>query len=57
MLKRDTVFEMQKFLKGSWSGADEPAASRDAHGLSLACGALMLSVRQRTRRSTEALWP
>jgi transposase len=52
MLKRDTVFDMPKFLNGSWSGAGEPNASLDAHGLSLASGALMISLRQRTRRST-----
>jgi hypothetical protein len=56
-LKRDTAFDMQKFLTGSWSGAGEPTAERDDHGLSLACGALMISLRQGTRRSTEALWP
>jgi len=26
MLKRDTVFDMQTFLNGSGSGADEPHA-------------------------------
>jgi transposase len=52
LLKRDTVFEMHKFLNGSWSGAGEPHASLDAHGLSLTSGALMISRRQRTRRST-----
>jgi hypothetical protein len=51
-LKRDTAFDMQKFLTGSWSGAGEPTASLDDHGLSLACGALMLSRRPGTRRST-----
>jgi len=57
MRKRDTVFDRQKCLNGSWSGAGEPNASLDAHGLSLASGALMISLRQRTRRSPEALWP
>jgi transposase len=52
MLKRDTVFDLHKFLNGSWSGAGEPHASLDAHGLSLTSGALMISLRQRTRRST-----
>jgi transposase len=57
LLKRDTVFDMQKFLSGEGSGAGEPTAYRDAHGLSLACGALLSSRRQGTRRSPEALWP
>jgi transposase len=35
LLKRDTVFAMQKFLHGSWSGAGEPHASLDTHGHSL----------------------
>jgi transposase len=52
MLKRDTVCDMQKFLNGSWSGAGEPTASLDDHGLSLACGALIIALRQGTRRST-----
>ena len=52
MRKRDTGFARQKFLTGASSGADEPTASLDAHGLSLTWGALMLSRRQRTRRST-----
>jgi hypothetical protein len=51
-LKRDPAFDLQKCLTGSWSGAGEPTASLDAHGLSLACGALMISRRQGTRRST-----
>lgn len=51
-LKRDTVFDRQKCLTGSWSGAGEPTASLDDHGLSLAGGALMISRRQGTRRST-----
>jgi transposase len=51
-LKRDTVFDLHKFLNGSWSGAGEPHASLDAHGLSLTSGALMISRRQQTRRST-----
>jgi hypothetical protein len=51
-LKRDTAFDLQTCLTGSWSGAGEPPASLDDHGLSLACGALMLSRRQGTRRST-----
>jgi transposase len=55
--KRDPVFARHKFLNGSWSGAGEPHASLDAHGLSLTSGALLISLRQRTRRSTEALWP
>jgi hypothetical protein len=57
MRKRDTAFEMQKCLTGSWSGAGEPTASLDDHGLSLACGALMIARRQGTRRSPSALWP
>jgi hypothetical protein len=51
-LKRDTAFDLQQCRTGSWSGAGEPTAALDAHGLSLACGALMLSRRQGTRRST-----
>jgi transposase len=57
LLHRDTVFEMHKCLNGSWSGAGEPHASLDAQGLSLTSGALRIALRQRTRRSTEALWP
>jgi len=30
-----TVFDMQQFLNGSGSGAEEPIASLDKHGLSL----------------------
>jgi transposase len=55
--KRHPVFEMQKFLNGSWRGAGEPTASLDAHGLRLACGALIISRRQGPRRSTATLWP
>jgi transposase len=54
MRKRDPAFDMQKFLHGSGSGAAEPHASRDDHGLSLAYGALMLARRQGTPRSTSA---
>jgi transposase len=54
-LTRDTVFDRQKFLNGSSSGAGEPTASRDDHGLSLACSALIISRRPGTRRSTSAL--
>ena len=50
-LNRDTAFDLQTCLTGSWSGAGEPTASLDDHGLSLACGALMLARRQGTRRS------
>ena len=57
MRKRDTVFARRKCLNGSGSGAGEPNASLDAPGLSLASGALMIALRPRTRRSTEALWP
>ena len=35
MLQRHTAFDMGKFLNGSGSGADEPNASLDHHGLSL----------------------
>jgi transposase len=35
ILKRQTAFDMRRFLSGSWSGADEPHASLDDHGLSL----------------------
>jgi hypothetical protein len=35
MLQRQTAFDMGKFLNGSGSGADEPNASLDNHGLSL----------------------
>jgi hypothetical protein len=55
--RRATVCERPKVLNASESGAGEPHASLDAHGLSLASGALMIALRQRTRRSTEALWP
>jgi transposase len=51
-LNRDTACDLPKCLNGSWSGAGEPTASRDDHGLRLACGALMISRRQGTRRST-----
>jgi len=57
LLQRDTVFDRHKCLNGEESGAREPNAALDAHGLSLASGALMISRRQRTPRSTEALWP
>jgi transposase len=33
ILKRQTAFDMRRFLSGSWSGADEPNASLDDHGL------------------------
>jgi transposase len=36
MLKRDTAFDVDKFLRESWSGAGEPAASLAAEGISLA---------------------
>jgi transposase len=36
MCKRDTAFDLDKFLQASWSGAGEPAASRAAEGISLA---------------------
>jgi Transposase IS116/IS110/IS902 family/Transposase len=36
MCKRDTAFDLDKFLQASWSGAGEPAASRAADGISLA---------------------
>jgi len=35
MLQRHTAFDMGKFLHGEGSGADEPHASLDHHGLSL----------------------
>jgi transposase len=35
MLQRHTAFDMDKFLNGEGSGADEPYASLDHHGLSL----------------------
>jgi len=35
ILKRQTAFDMRRFRSGSWSGADEPNASLDDHGLSL----------------------
>ena len=35
MWKRDTAFDLDKFLQESWSGAGEPDASLDAHGISL----------------------
>jgi transposase len=35
ILTRQTAFDMRRFLSGSWSGADEPNASLDDHGLSL----------------------
>jgi transposase len=35
LLKRDTVFDRQKFLHGSWSGAGEPHATLDTPGPSL----------------------
>jgi transposase len=36
MLKRETAFDMPKFLKGSWRGAGEPSASLDDSGISRA---------------------
>jgi hypothetical protein len=36
MLKRERVFEMNKFFNEERSGAGAPAASRAAHGISLA---------------------
>jgi hypothetical protein len=44
-LKRDTGFDLPKFRNGSWRGAGEPHAEWDAHGLSLASGALMIALR------------
>jgi hypothetical protein len=35
MVQRQTAFDMDTFLNGSGSGADEPNASLDHHGLSL----------------------
>jgi transposase len=35
LLQRQTAFDMGKFLNGEGSGADEPHASLDHHGLSL----------------------
>jgi len=35
MLKRQTAFDVRRFLSGSWNGAGEPNASLDDHGLSL----------------------
>jgi hypothetical protein len=35
MLQRQTAFDMDKFLNGEGSGADEPYAELDHHGLSL----------------------
>jgi transposase IS116/IS110/IS902 family protein len=55
--KRDPVCARHQFRNGSWSGAGEPHASLDAHGLRLTSGALLISLRQRTRRSTSVLWP
>jgi transposase len=37
ILKRQTAFTMRRCLSGAWSGADEPNASLDDHGLSLSC--------------------
>jgi hypothetical protein len=39
------------------SGAGEPHAALDNHGWSLAGSALLISLRQGTRRSTSALSP
>jgi transposase len=50
-LQRDPGFDLQKWLNGAGSGADEPHASLDNHGLSLAWSARILSRRQGTRRS------
>jgi hypothetical protein len=36
MLKRDTAFDSDTFLREEWSGGGEPAASRAAEGISLA---------------------
>ena len=36
LLKRDMAFDVDKFLRASWSGAGEPAASLAAEGISLA---------------------
>jgi hypothetical protein len=36
MLTRDTAVDLDTFLRESWSGAGEPAASRAAEGSSLA---------------------
>jgi hypothetical protein len=55
--KRDPVFARPQCRQGSWSGAGEPPASRDAPGRSLTSGALMRSRRQRPRRSPSALGP
>jgi transposase len=65
MLQRHTACARGKFLHGSGSGADEPHASRDPHGLSLRVGlchacvaaSWRVSLRPGTRRSTEALLP
>jgi hypothetical protein len=53
MWKRDTAFDLDQFLQESWSGAGEPDASLDAHGISLPCRSGVTQTRRRgTHRST-----
>src|SRR5262245_1312490 len=58
MLRRDTVFEMDKFLRGEGRGASEPAAELGHYGANLTtvlCNDI--SLRLRTLMSPEALCP
>jgi transposase len=58
LVKRATAFDWDKVLHESWSGVGEPAASRDAEGMSLAIGARRAEMlRQRTHLSTAAFLP
>jgi transposase len=56
MLKRESAFDMHKFLNGYWRGAGEPSASRDDSGISLdmalcnACLAASLTAHERLGR-------
>jgi hypothetical protein len=63
MLQRHTAFDMGKFLNGEGSGADEPHASLDNHGLSLhvvlchACIAASLHAEEHRGPCARILWP
>ena len=63
MFKRQTAFDMGKFLTGEGRGADEPNASLDNHGLSLrgvlcnAWGAASLNASEHKGPFALILWP
>ena len=63
ILKRQTACDRRRFLSGAWSGADEPNASRDDHGLSRsyglghACIAASSNAKEHIGPLAQILWP